>query len=126
VAAFEAASEEALSGLPGRVLIVGDLNDPRAIPVLRRALQAPNVQIQSAGAMGLAMAGDKDSIPLILDVCSKAPEAAPVLAMFALVHFDDPRAQNGAAQYLSKDMLQAFEGKKLYLGPVPKRVTPQP
>jgi len=123
----ETAVEEAYSGFPGRLAMVDDLNDRRAIPVLRRALLAPDVMIQVAGAAGLAVAGDKDSIPLIVDACSKAPaEAASAIAFMSLVYFDDPRAQGGAAQYLSKEMLQSFEGKKLYMGPMPKRVTPQP
>ena len=122
----ETAARESLYDLPGRVLMLGSVQDRRAVAVLRRALQAPDVMIRVAGAEGLAWLQDKDSIPLILDACSKAPaEMASTIALFSLVYFDDPRAQGGAAQYLSREMLQAFEGGKLYR-PVSKRVTPQP
>jgi len=122
----ETAARESLSDLPGRVLMLGSVQDRRAVAVLRRALLAPDLMIRIAGAEGLAQLDDKDSIPLILDACSKASaDEASSIALFSLVHFDDPRAQGGAAQYLSRQFLEAFEGKRLYL-PLSKRVTPQP
>jgi len=106
--------------------MLGSVQDRRAVAVLRRALLAPDLMIRIAGAEGLAQLDDKDSIPLILDACSKASaDEASSIALFSLVHFDDPRAQGGAAQYLSRQFLEAFEGKRLYL-PLSKRVTPQP
>jgi hypothetical protein len=45
--------------------------DPRGIPLLREALKSPNSDIVLAGVRGLARAGDKDSIPLIVEACKR-------------------------------------------------------
>jgi hypothetical protein len=50
------------------------------------------------------LAGDKDSIPLIIDLCRNASQdVARYFASQVLVYFDDPRAQRAVDQYLSKE-----------------------
>jgi hypothetical protein len=108
--------------LPGHLLLLGVTHDTRAIPVLQRGLLKAHGFIQIFAAEALAALQDRDSIPLIVDACKNAPpEIASTIAAFALVYFDDPRAQSAASIYLSKEMLNSFEGKKLYLGPIPPR-----
>jgi HEAT repeat protein len=100
--------------------LLGETRDARAIPVLQRGLKAHG-QIQVAAAVGLAELQDRDSIPLIVDACKNAPpEIASTIAFFALVSFDDPRAQSAASIYLTKEQISSFEGKKLYR-PFPPR-----
>jgi HEAT repeat protein len=97
---------------------VAEARDPRGVRLLRRALSSPN--FQSIAAAGLVRAGDKDSIPLILDLCKNAsPEVARFFASQVLVYFDDPRAQSAVDQYLSKeDAKFAREEKANGIGPL--------
>jgi HEAT repeat protein len=100
------------------VQTVAETRDPRGVRLLRRALSSPN--FQEIAAAGLVRAGDKDSIPLILDACKNAPpDVAAVIASNALVYFDDPRAQSAVDQYLSKDAAKfAREQKAGGIGPL--------
>jgi HEAT repeat protein len=102
------------------VEIVVKTRDPRGIRLLRRALSSPNSETQNEAANGLARAQDKDSVPLIIDVCKNAPpDVAAVIASDALVYFDDPRAQSAADQYLSKEAAKfAREEKAGGIGPL--------
>jgi HEAT repeat protein len=100
----QSVGEDSLYWLPAKVLLLGSTSDPRAIPLLRRALLSPNHQIEVAAALGLAETRDEDSIPLIIEACRRAPaEAAAVIAK-SLVYFDDPQAQGAADEYIPKDM----------------------
>jgi PBS lyase HEAT-like repeat len=59
--------------------------------------------IEIAAAEGLAELQDKESIPLIIQACERAPaEAAGVIAQ-SLVYFDDPEAQGAVDRYIPKD-----------------------
>jgi HEAT repeat protein len=102
------------------VEIVAETRDPRGIRLLRRALSSPNSETQNIAAAGLARAQDKDSVPLIINVCKNAPpDVASVIAANALVYFDDPRAQSAVDQYLSKDAAKfAREEKANGIGPL--------
>jgi HEAT repeat protein len=108
------------------VNIVAETRDPRGIRLLRRALSSPDSETQNSAAYGLARAQDKDSIPLIIDVCKNAPpDVASVIAANALVYFDDPRAQSAVDQYLSKDAAKFSRAQKAdrvgALGPSPPK-----
>jgi hypothetical protein len=99
---------------PAMVDILGWSRDPRAIPLLRQALLSRNYMIEIAGAMGLAEIGDKDSIPLIIDACRKAPaEPASVIAE-ALIYFDDDSAQNAVDQFIPKDTAKIYRDAKAH------------
>jgi HEAT repeat protein len=102
------------------VQIVADTRDPRGVRLLRRALSSPVSDTQNIAAAGLARAQDKDSIPLIIDVCKNAPpDVAAVIASNSLVYFDDPRAQSAVDQYLSKEAAKfAREEKANGVGPL--------
>lgn len=106
--------EDSLYVLPGRVAMLGWSRDPRAIPLLQRALLSPNHMIEVAAAMGLAEIGDEQSIPLIIEACKKAPsESASVIAR-ALVYFDDNTAQAAVDQFLPKDMAKMYRDAKAH------------
>ena len=102
------------------VEIVAETRDPRGIRLLRSALSSPNSETQNIAASGLARAQDKDSVPLIIDVCKNAPpDVASVIAANALVYFDDLRAQGAVDQYLSKEAAKfAREQKAGGIGPL--------
>jgi HEAT repeat protein len=99
---------------------VAETPDPRGVRLLRRVLSSSNSDFQSIAAGGLVRAGDKDSIPLILDLCRNAsPDVASYFASQVLVYFDDPRAQSAVDQYLSKDAAKfAREQKAQGVGPL--------
>ena len=100
----QSVGEDSVYWLPARVGLLGLTGDPRAIPLLRQALLSPNHMIEVAAAIGLAETQDKDSIPLIIEACQKAPaEAAAVMAK-SLVFFDDPQAQSAVDTFIPKDM----------------------
>ena len=67
------AAEAAVYGLPGKVFNLAQTGDPRGIPLLRRALQSRNFLIAGWAATGLVLLQDKDSIPLIIAACQRAP-----------------------------------------------------
>ena len=98
--------------LPIKIGLLAKTGDARAIPLLRRGLLSPNYFIENAAAMGLVMLKDRDSIPLIVEACKRAPsEAASAIAM-SLLQFHDPEAQRAAEPYLSKDLVKALHEEK--------------
>jgi HEAT repeat protein len=97
------AAADAMQWFPGRVMLLSLTGDRKAIPLLRQALLSPNHMIEIAGAEGLAELRDKDSIPLIIEACRRAPPAAAGAIADNLVYFDDPDAQNAVDTYVAKD-----------------------
>jgi HEAT repeat protein len=106
--------EESRYLLPGMVAILGWSRDPRAIPLLRQALLSRNYMIEIAAAMGLAEIGDKDSIPLIVDACRKAPADAAAVIAESLVYFDDNSAQSAVDQFIPKDIAKIYRDAKAH------------
>ena len=76
--------------------------DPRTLPILRRALNTNNVLITASAAKGLAALHDNASIPVIIRDCQSTPKEAAVAIAQSLIYFDDPRAQHAADLYLPK------------------------
>lgn len=109
---LESATETVAYILPGNVAILGETADPRAIPLLRQALQSPNFMIATMAAKGLALIQDKDSIPLIVEACRKAPSGAVIAIADSLIYFDDPQAQSAADTYLPKQYADAMREAK--------------
>jgi HEAT repeats len=101
------AGQEASYEFPGTIMLLGQTGDPRAVPLLRRALQSHNYLIQAFAARGLAQIQDKNSIPLIVEACRRAPAEVAGPIADALVYFDDSQAQGAAEIYMTKDMLSA-------------------
>ena len=96
----------------GAVTFLAITKDPRAIPLLRQALSAPNYLIQTAAADGLAAIQDTESIPLIIEACKRAPaETGGVIAQ-SLAYFDDPEAQSALDKYVPKDMAKALRERR--------------
>ena len=87
--------------VPGPVLMLGNTGDPRGIQLLRRALSSPNYFIQRSGARGLAILGDKASIPLVIEACRKAPADMAESIALTLVVFDDQEATAAVEKFVS-------------------------
>ena len=108
----ETAAENSVYVLPGEVALLGLTGDRRAVPLLRRALSSPNHMIEIAAARGLAEMQDKDSIPLIIEACKRAPaEEASVIAE-SLVYFDHPDAQSAVDNYVPRDRAKMLREAK--------------
>lgn len=94
------------------IVFLGWSEDPRAVPLLRKALLSPNHMLEIFAALGLAEIGDKDSIPFIIEACRKAPaEPATVIAR-ALVYFDDNSAQSAVDEFIPKDLAKGYRDAK--------------
>ena len=111
------AAEDSVYIFPGKVGLLGLTADPRAIPLLRQALSSPNHMIEIAAASGLAEMQDKDSIPLIIEACKRAPAEAGGVIAESLVYFDDAEAQGAVDTYIPKDTAKIIrearaQGKK--------------
>ena len=101
----EAANQVAF--LPIRVTFLAETGDKRGVPLLRRALQSKNPMIVVMAAKGLALAKDKDSIPLIIDACKRSAwPPAPIAE--SLIFFDDPLAQREADTFLPQDSARSL------------------
>jgi hypothetical protein len=109
-----AAAIDAVYTLPGNVMMLGATDDPRAIPILRQALRSPNPIIQAVAARGLADIKDKDSIPLIVDACSKRPTDAAAMIAESLVYFDDTQAQDAVDKYVPKDSAKVLRDARAH------------
>ena len=97
---------------PLKLGVLANTGDPRAIPLLRRGLLARNFMVEAGSAMGLAILKDRDSIPLIVEACKRAPAWAKGAIAMSLLQFNDPEAQNAAEPYLPKELVDALHEKK--------------
>jgi hypothetical protein len=88
--------------------LLAKTGDRRGIPLLRRGLSSPYFLTQTSAAEGLAKIQDKESIPLIIEACKKAPAAAASVIARYLVYFDDPEAQRAVDTYIPKDMAKLY------------------
>jgi hypothetical protein len=125
VSVSEAAANQ-MYNYPGAIMDIGMTGDPRAVPILRRALLSRNFLIEAEAARGLAKLQDKDSIPLIIEACNRAPlEAATAIAL-PLVYFDDAEAQRAVDLYVPRDL--AADARKTRAGgdgPYGERLLPR-
>ena len=86
--------------------------DPRAIPFFRKGLLSSNYMVEILAALGSAEIGDKDSIPLIMDACSRAPAEAAATIAQSLIYFDSAEAQSAVNKYIPKDIAKIYrEGR---------------
>jgi hypothetical protein len=104
----ESAAEDVVFRLPGKVAFLAETGDSRGIPLLRQALQSHNFLIATMAAKGLALIQDKDSIPLIVEACKRAPAGAASAIADSLIYFDDSQAQSAADTYLTREYAQAM------------------
>lgn len=96
----ESAAWNEFYGMPLRLMPLAETGDPRGLPLLRKALTSHNYLVQARAAQGLALLGDKDSIPLIINACVKAPGDFPAMIARALPFFEDLRARAGAERFI--------------------------
>jgi HEAT repeat protein len=108
------ATEEEMYLLPGAVGLLALTGDPRALPLLRRALMSPNHLTEIAAAMGLAELQDKQSISLIIEACRKAPPDTAAVIAESLVYFDDNAAQSAVDQYIPKDRAKIYRDARAH------------
>jgi hypothetical protein len=94
------AAQNQIYRLPAFLLALAMTGDIRGLSTLRRSLSSPNYFVQRDGAVGLALLQDKDSIPLIIEACGKAPAEIAKAIAEPLVFFDDPRAQEAAGRFI--------------------------
>src|SRR6266446_4610516 len=104
----EGLGEKQMYLAPGPVGLLALTGDPRAVPLLRRALWSTNFMIEIMGAMGLAKIQDKDSIPRIIEACRRAPAEAAAVIAESLIYFDDPEAQRAVDEYIPKDAAKIY------------------
>jgi HEAT repeat protein len=102
------AGQKAVYELPGKLVFLGETGDPRGLPLLRRAMSSSNYMIQIMAAKGLAKLLDKDSIPVIVAACERAPADMVAAIAEALAFYDDPQAQSAAETYLPKELVKAL------------------
>lgn len=106
------AAEDAMLVSPSYILLLAETGDPRAVPLLHRALLARNYLIQAYAASGLAKLQDRNSIPLIIQACKTDPPDASAAIAQSLLYFNDPKAQAAAEKYMTPEMLKAFRQSK--------------
>lgn len=100
--------EELVFKMPSAVMMLALTGDERGIPVLRRALSSRDAMIQDTAAEGLALANDKDSVPLIIEACEKAPRGTAASIARALVYFDDPDAQKAVDKFMPENAARVY------------------
>ncbi len=101
-----AAAQSQVYELPIHFGYLAKTGDPRGRELLRMGLKSRNYLIQSFAARGLAKLQDKDSIPLIIEACTKLSQLRASWIARALIFFDDPRAQSAAEMFIDKQMLE--------------------
>jgi len=104
----ESAAQDVVFGLPVKVAMLAETGDPRGVPLLRQALRSSNYLVAVMAAKGLALIQDKDSIPLIIEACRKAPPDEAMAIADSLIYFDDAQAQTAADRYLPKQYAEAM------------------
>jgi hypothetical protein len=106
---LESATANALYLYPVAVGQLASTGDPRAIPLLRKALLSPNYIVEGIAAEGLAELHDTASIPLIVAACRKAPaEVAESMATHSLLQFGDPTAADEATNFIPEERLDRY------------------
>jgi Tfp pilus assembly protein FimT len=103
---IQTAGQYARFDYPGRVIQLAAAEDPRGIPLLRKALKSRNYLIVNFAAAGAALVHDNESIPLIIAAVRTAPVGYNSLIAGSLVYFDDPRAQAAVDTFMPKDKAQ--------------------
>lgn len=109
---------EHLGEFPVELEMMGDVGDPRGLPILRKGLSSPNCAVRSAAAQGLAVLQDKNSIPLIIEAARKAPLEMQWVIAQPLVAFDDPKARAAADELIpDKAILEDLKQRVKEKGP---------
>jgi hypothetical protein len=93
---------DSVYGFPGQVLLLAETGDPRGILLLRRGLLSRDYMIVVMAAKGLVQIQDKQSIPLIIAACQRAPAGYASAIAQSLIWVDDPQAQTAVDIYVSK------------------------
>jgi len=108
----ESAGQNAMYWLPGKLTLLGSTGDPRVVALLQRGLLSPNHMIVIAAAEGLSELHDKNSIPLIIDACERAPSGAAAVIAESLLYFDDADANSVFDRYVPEDRAKILRKAK--------------
>jgi hypothetical protein len=111
--------EAVLYGIPSRIIMAAELQDPHSGEIFRHGLNSTNFIVVVVSAQALAKLQDFSAIPPLIDFCATHPDIAPNIAFEALIYFDDDRAEAAARKYMTAEMLKAFGSSKLYAGKDP-------
>jgi len=108
---------------PGKVLFLASSGDPRGYPLLVKGVHSKNYGVSIVSANGLAVIGDPRAIDEIVAACREAPAQEASSIAWALVFFNDPRAQRAAEEFITdKQVLTAVRsdaakhGTKAFFG----------
>lgn len=99
-----------LAGEP--IMDLARADDPRAIPILRKALGSKYFFTRVDAARGLAALHDAESVPAIVQACEKSPKEVAGAIAQSLVYFDDPAAQHALESYVPKGTVEALRTKR--------------
>lgn len=102
----------AMKQYPAIILMLGETEDRRAVPLLRKALLVRNSLIVSMAARGLAQVKNNDSVPFIIAAIDKASQLYKPVIAESLIFFDDPRAQSAVSTYVSPDVATMIRQKR--------------
>lgn len=91
--------------IPGRVILLGDTVDTRAIPLLQQALKSRNYLAEVYAAKGLAALQDAKSITLISQASQRAPDSYGPLIAESLLYFNNDEAKQAATTILSSEQI---------------------
>jgi hypothetical protein len=108
----ETVTDNEMFTYPTAVAYLGETGDPRAIPLLRKALLSPNYMVEVEASRGLSEFKDGDSIQLIVDACKRAPALIAARIAKSLIYFDDPQAQAAAEKYIPADRLKEYRAAR--------------
>lgn len=96
------------------IMLVGATEDPRAAPLLRRALASRNFVVAAAASEGLALLGDAGSIQSIIAVAQRAPKVAAKLIASPLAYFNDAAAQRTLDRFVPAEEAQRLRDNVLH------------
>jgi HEAT repeat protein len=82
-------------------MVLGNLGDRRATPLLVEALRDPDVETRMYAALALGRLRDPASVPPLVDVLAKDERDVRKSAAFALGEIGDPRAADSLAAALT-------------------------
>lgn len=102
---LDAAVRQAAIELPAAVQALGEAADQRAIPVLLEGLEASNIAIARASALGLARLHNNRYVPAIIAACARfSRDERPIIAK-ALFYFDSSPARRAAGSIVENRQL---------------------
>jgi hypothetical protein len=92
---------------PEGLLFLASSGDPRGYDLLIKAVHSKNFEIAILASRGLVLMRDPRAIDEIIAACEAAPSSEASSLAWALVYFNDPRAQHAAEKFITDNTLLA-------------------